>query len=212
MNGALPPAVKIAADASVAAARGDDHAGADQQVANVDGGVEVSARIVAEVEHQAAHVVGRQPRQRLLQFVGRLVGEAADADVADPIAAFEEEVPGAVGVAGVAQHGGYLNDLADELDFLRFLFALVQDGERDRLAGLAAQQGHGVAQRHPWVPALPIRRIRSPARMPALEAGEPTSGLRTISCLVSGSIASIHAHAAELEVDGLPETPASRRG
>ena len=52
-----------ATDAAVAAAGGDDHTGVDEQIADVDGGIEVSARIVAQVEHQAPHVVLGQPIQ-----------------------------------------------------------------------------------------------------------------------------------------------------
>ncbi len=49
-----------AADAPAAPPRGDDYARVDQHIANIDGRIEISARIVSKIEHQSSHVIFRK--------------------------------------------------------------------------------------------------------------------------------------------------------
>ncbi len=147
--------------------------------------------------------VRRKPSDRLPEFGGRVVREAADAEIADSIAAGEQEVPGAVNVAGVAEHGRNLNDLADQLNLLRFPLPFVPDQERNRLAGLSVQQGHGVAQRHP------VRRGLADAEDAVAGENARPIGRRADQrtedrqLLRLGIERQLHSHAGELKIDAL---------
>ena len=147
--GAGPGCLVLSLDLLAAVARGDDHAGIDQQVAGPHGRAEQPAGIVPQVQDQPPHPRFGQRVQGALQLVDGLLAEILNAQVADPVVAFEEVVPVAFGVAAVAQHAVDRNDRADDGHVDRLLLAGVLDGQHDRLFRLAPHPVGGFLDRQP---------------------------------------------------------------
>ena len=103
----------------------------EEQVADAHAAGQQPARVVAEIEDQAAHPLpAMSPSRACLRSSAVFSAKPSDADVADAVVAGEEEIPGAVGVAGIAAHGIDHDGLAHIFRVDRLLSALVEDRER----------------------------------------------------------------------------------
>src|SRR5581483_750328 len=135
----------------IAALGGDDGLALGQEHrADLDRSAEQAARVVAQVDHQAVHVLLLQGIEDLEQFRHSGFCEGDDANVGDlrdgvdPVVPFLE----VVGLALVA-HDAVDGDLgAGDVDVDGRLGAFVQDVELDLGAGLALDHLDGLLERH----------------------------------------------------------------
>ena len=111
-----------------------------------------SAGIEAEVQDQAAKFLLLELCQDLLQFGGRVGAEGREPHVADVLLRIEHELPLAVRLSVVAEHGFDVDFFADERDFRLLVLAGMHHRQRDR------------------VPSLPLSRLTASSSVDAVGA------------------------------------------
>ena len=134
----------------IAALGADDASVRQKQVADLARCLEQAARVVAQIEDQAAHALVLQFLDRLAHLLARRLAETGQTDVADLVFLVEHEVPGAeiVGLAPIAEYARHLDDGPRDGYIDRFLGALVQHGQRHGLPRLALDQIDGLVHAH----------------------------------------------------------------
>ena len=92
----------------------DDAAVGNEQVAGLDGRVQQTARIEAQIEHEAFEPFFLQVDHRFFQVLGRIAAEGRHADVADVLVVVVHEVPRVVGLATLAKHRFDVDPIASD--------------------------------------------------------------------------------------------------
>lgn len=112
----------------------DDGTFGDEASGDLDGGLKEAAGVVAEIEDEAVHAVGKEFAEGLVELGRGFFAELDDAEVAGAVGA-----AGELGKEAVTADGGDIDDFADDGDIAGFLGGGAVDGEGDGFAGAAAE-------------------------------------------------------------------------
>ena len=134
----------------VAALGADDHALLQKQVANLHGRLQKAARVVPQIDNQAAHAVLFQPFDGGVHFRCRRLAEMGNAEVADLICLVEHVVPvrRIIGLANVAEDAGDVDFFPRDRQLDWFGSSFVAHGQGDFLAGIALDHIDGLVETH----------------------------------------------------------------
>ena len=131
---------------TVASLGAHDLAFVDEQVGNRGRLRQQSARVGPQIQDQDLHACGLETFQGGLHLIDASPAEMCQADVSNLLLVVEHEVRFAVLVVLIAQHGGYLNDGAHDLDLLDLVRTDVLNADRHGFARLALQKLHRLRQ------------------------------------------------------------------
>ena len=131
--------IEIAFLAFFAAADGNHLAAVEEGIRDFHRRVQYAARVVAEVDDNAAQSITQVRADRgdfFAEVVAGVVGKGTDADVANIL------------IQNAGAHAGHLDDVAGDADDDRLRLAFARDGQFDVGTRLAAHLAHGFGQGH----------------------------------------------------------------
>ncbi len=126
-----------------------DHAVIDEAVRDAHGLREQTARVEAQVEHEALQALRLHGADRGVEVAGGVLGELRQADIADARSVIDEPVPVALvrAVALPALHGVDRDLRAGQRELDEFVVALALHAQHDLRAGRAGDAVHGLQER-----------------------------------------------------------------
>ncbi len=166
------------------------------------------ARIISQVEHQPLDPFFLELIEGFLQFLGGVLAEGRDPDIADLFVFIEHEIPLIVGLAAVSQATVGTSMIARVM--------VIGSGSSEpscktlsltSVPGRPMRNSAALSVLMPSADCPSISTIWSPAKIPASYAGVPTMGAITRSRPVSSSNPDLDADTAKLALDLAAKMP-----